>query len=127
MPFMYDRSLVLDILEDIITATDTIIYRCSKANCMDDFMDDENGQMLLDSICMLLIAVGESIKQIDKITDKHLLQQYPEIPWKQVAGIRDILSHHYFDLNAETEYGLCRDHIRDLNTILKQIHIELKL
>lgn len=124
---MYDTSLVLDILEDIITATDTIMARCSKANCMDDFIDDEEGQILLDSICMLLIAVGESVKQIDKITYKQLLCKYPSIPWKNVAGIRDVLSHHYFDLNAETVYGLCRDHIRDLNITLKQIHLELKL
>ncbi|WP_295419404.1 HepT-like ribonuclease domain-containing protein [Sulfurovum sp.] len=93
---------------------------------MDDFLDDEDGQMLLDSICMLLIAVGESVKQIDKITDNSLLIQYPSVPWKKVAGIRDILSHHYFDLNAEVVYGLCQDHIKDLNNTLQQIHNDLK-
>jgi len=126
MQFMYDKSLVLDILEDFIGATETIIYRCSKVNCMDDFLDDEEGQMLLDSICMLLIAIGESVKQIDKITNKKLLQKYPNVPWENVAGMRDILSHHYFDLNAETVYGLCKDHIQDLNNTLKQIYHELK-
>ncbi len=123
---MYDESLVSDIIEDIIGATETIAQRCSKINCMDDFLDDENGQMLLDSICMLLIAIGESVKQIDKITNKELLRNYPDIPWKKVAGMRDILSHHYFDLNAETVYGLCQDHIKDLNHTLKQIYRQLK-
>ena len=123
---MYDESLVLDIIEDIIGATETITQRCSKVNCMDDFLDDEDGQMLLDSICMLLIAIGESVKQIDKITNKELLRNYPDIPWKRVAGMRDILSHHYFDLNAETVYALCQDHIKDLNHTLKQIHNKLK-
>ena len=123
---MYDKSLILDILEDFIGATETIIYRCSKVSCMDDFIDDEEGQMLLDSICMLLIVIGESVKQIDKITNKELLHKYPAIPWENVAGMRDILSHHYFDLNAETVYGLCEDHIKDLNNTLKQIYHELK-
>lgn len=123
---MYDESPVSDIIEDIIGATETIIQRCSKVNCMDDFLDDEDGQMLLDSICMLLIAIGESVNQIDKITNKELLRNYPDIPWKRVAGMRDILSHHYFDLNAETVYGLCQDHIKDLNNTLKQIHNKLK-
>lgn len=124
---MYDKSLVLDILEDFIGATETIILRCSKVNCMDDFLDDEEGQMLLDSICMLLIAIGESVKQIDKITNKELFIHYTSIPWEKVSGMRDILSHHYFDLNAETVYGLCQDHIQDLNLVLKQINKELKL
>lgn len=123
---MYDESPVSDIIEDIIGATETIIQRCSKVNCMDDFLDDEDGQMLLDSICMLLIAIGESVNQIDKVTNKELLRNYPDIPWKRVAGMRDILSHHYFDLNAETVYGLCQDHIKDLNNTLKQIHNKLK-
>ena len=56
-----------------------------------------------------------------------LLKKYPTIPWVKVAGMRDILSHHYFDLNAETVYGLCQDHIKDLNHTLKQIYNELKL
>ena len=123
---MYDRSLVLDILEDLIGATETIINRCSKVHCIDDFLDHEEGQMRLDSICMLLIAIGESVKQIDKITEKALLCNYPTIPWKTVAGMRDILSHHYFDLNAETVYGVCQDHIKDLNRVSIQIYNELK-
>jgi len=123
---MYDRSLVLDILDDLIGATETIIHRCSKVDCMDDFLNDEEGQMRLDSICMLLIAIGESVKQIDKITNKELLRHYPAIPWKNLAGMRDILSHHYFDLNAETVYGVCQDHIKELNDTLTQIYNELK-
>jgi uncharacterized protein with HEPN domain len=124
---MYDKSLLFDIFEEIIDATQTVIERCSKVGCMDDFLDDEQGEILLDSICMLLIAIGESVKQIDKITDKKLLQQYPNIPWKSITGMRDILSHHYFDLNAEIIYNLCQEHIKDLNSTLKQIHNELKL
>lgn len=45
----------------------------------------------LESTCMLLIAIGESIKGIDKITSKELLPQYPEVDWKGAMGIRDII------------------------------------
>lgn len=47
----------------------------------------------LESTCMLLIAVGESIKGIDKLTNKELLTQFPEIDWKGAMGIRDIYYH----------------------------------
>ncbi len=119
---MYDPNLLPDILEEAIGATSTIIKRCAKATCMDDFLDDEEGQMRLDSICMLLIAVGESIKQIDKITDKKLLSRYTSVPWKKVMAIRDVLSHHYFDLNAEIIFNLCQTHIAPLHTTLIKIH-----
>ncbi len=119
---MYDKSLICDILKDMITAVEKIENRCSKISCMGDFLDDEDGQILLDSICMLLIAIGEAVKQIDKITDKTLLQQYPQIEWKKVAGMRDVLSHHYFDINAETVYGLCQNRIKSLKISLQKIY-----
>lgn len=118
---MYDKTLVIDILDDMLNAVNKIQQRCSKANCIDDFLDDEEGQILLDSICMLLIALGEAVKQIDKITDKRLLKNYPQVEWGKVAGIRDILSHHYFDLNAETVFALCQDHIEILKNTLENI------
>ena len=39
---------------------------------------------------MLIIAIGDSLKNIDKITDYKLLPQYPEIDWKGAKGMRDI-------------------------------------
>lgn len=118
---MYDKTLVIDILGDMLNATNKIQHRCSKINCVDDFLDDEEGQILLDSICMLLVALGEAVKQIDKITDKRLFKKYPQVEWVKVAGIRDILSHHYFDLNAETVFALCQNHIEILKDTLEKI------
>ncbi len=118
---MYDKSLLRDVLEDTIQATEKIKQRCAKVTSVDDFLDTEEGQILLDSICMLLIAVGEAVKQIDKITDKTLLKNYPQVEWKKVAGIRDVLSHHYFDLNAETVFGLCEKRIAVLKSTLQEI------
>lgn len=34
---------------------------------------------MLDSICMMLIAVGENFKSIDRMTESNLLAQYPEV------------------------------------------------
>jgi len=48
-------------------------------------------------------------KNIDKLSDKTILVNYPNIPWKEVKGIRDILSHHYFDLNSEIIFDICKD------------------
>ena len=37
---------------------------------------------------MKLSAVGESVKNLDKITKREFLSNYPEIPWKNVMGVR---------------------------------------
>ncbi len=74
---------------------------------MNDFTDTPQGMEKLDSICMLLIAIGESLKNIDKVTDKRLFLDYPEVDWRGAKGMRDIISHHYFDIDAEEIYNVC--------------------
>jgi uncharacterized protein with HEPN domain len=110
----YDKSLVIDILHQISDAIKIVQKRCSFAKSEDDFCDTEEGQEKLDGICMKLIAVGESLKNIDKITHKKLLINYPNIAWKEIKGIRDILSHHYFDLDASVIYEICTTYIDEL-------------
>ena len=122
---MYDKELVLDLLENMIDSTNKIINRTSNIKCADDFLKDDNSLMLLDSVCMQLIAIGEAVKKIDKITQKKLLENYPNIPWLEVAGMRDIISHHYFDLNSEVVYEVVKNHIENLRDCLNKIKSEI--
>lgn len=126
MVSMYDKELVFDILDQIVEAIEIVQERCKFASCENDFMDTKEGQEKLDSICMKLIAVGESLKNIDKITDKKLLSSYSQIEWKKIKGIRDFISHHYFDLDAEVIFGICQDHINDLLVVLQQMRSDLQ-
>ena len=70
---------------------------------------------------MQLIAIGQGIKDIDKVTNKELLKNYPQIPWRNIAGIRDILSHNYFNLNAETVFGILGEDLEELKDTLETI------
>lgn len=70
---------------------------------------------------MLLIAVGESIKGIDKLTNKELLTQFPEVDWKGAMGIRDIIAHHYFDLDAEIVYNVVKKNLPDMLATINSI------
>ena len=121
---MSKAQLVEDLIAEMLEATQKIEKRCKRAKCVDDLMTEE-GQITLDSICMQLIAVGEAVKKIDQLTNRELLSQYPQINWRAIAAMRDILSHHYFDLNAETVYGVCQEEIlplvETLTTILKEL------
>ena len=95
-----NKALALDILYDILSAIERIQERTKNIRSADDFLSSPEGMTLLDATCMLLIAVGESLKNLDKVTDGKLLPTYPSIPWKQVKGLRDITAHHYFDVDA---------------------------
>lgn len=120
---MYDKSLVVEILIQILNASKTVAKRFEVVDSIDYFIDTPEGQEKLDSICMQLIAIGESLKNIDKISSKTLLEKYPQVDWKGAKGIRDIISHHYFDLDAEEIYFVCDT---KLDTLIKTIEIILE-
>ena len=56
-----------------------VVSRFEPVPSVDYFTDTPEGMEKLDTICMLLIAIGESLKNIDKITNNELLTQYLEV------------------------------------------------
>ena len=123
---MYDKELVLDILNQILDATQKIITRFTPIQTVEDFTNSAEGMEKLDSICMQLMAIGESLKNFDKITNKTLLAKYPEIDWKGAKGLRDIITHQYFDIDAEEIFLVCKNHIPPLSEAIKKIIIDLR-
>ena len=110
------KEMILSTLEDIKYSLELIQKRAKNINSSDDFLEDENGLEKLDSISMRLVAIGEGFKNIDKLSNNELLKNYPNIPWKNVKGIRDILFHHYFTLDAEVIFDICKN---DVNILLE--------
>ncbi len=118
---MFDKDLAYNLACLITENLEIIQQRNSGVLSADDFSASESGMILLDSVCMKLVAVGESIKNLDKITNKELLCQYPQINWKQAMGMRDIIVHHYFDTDAEQIYKTLKEDIPLLLNVLDEI------
>lgn len=70
---------------------------------------------------MMLIAVGETFKKIDIETEGKLLSEYNDIDWKGVKGVRDVLSHNYFNIDAEEKYYICKHNLDPLQRSVKKM------
>lgn len=123
---MYDRELVASILKNIIWSLDQITKRFNTIQSSDDFLKDDLGLEKLDSICMQLINTGEALKEIDKLTEGKLLANYTEIDWKKAKGMRDIITHHYFDIDAETVFVVCTERIPEMRKVIQKIVHDLE-
>ena len=122
---MYDKELVRETIQLLEKTLEILLKRVSGITSVHDFLDTENGVILLDSVCMKLIAVGESVKNLDKIMDKELLVNYPAVNWKDVMGMRDIIVHHYFDVDPDVVLQTLREDIPLLLGVLKDIESDL--
>ena len=81
------------------------------APLLDDpaLLDGEEGQDLLDVICMQFLAAGEALKRLEKLEPGLLTTNYPDIDWRGAMGFRDVIAHQYFDLDAEQVLLICQD------------------
>jgi uncharacterized protein with HEPN domain len=118
---MSDIELVLIILKQIDDALTTIKKRTEYIVKVEDFTHSDYGKEKLDGVCMLFMAIGESLKKIDKLTKYALLKKYPAIDWEGIKGFRDIIAHHYFDIDAEQVYWICKHNLEPLSETVKII------
>ncbi|MDO8302038.1 MAG: DUF86 domain-containing protein [Sedimentisphaerales bacterium] len=122
---MSDMTLIREKLEQIEESLLRILRRSSSIESPEDFEANDDNIDRLDAIAMMLIAIGESFKKIDLETDGKWLVKYPEIDWHGVIGVRNVLAHDYFDIDAEEIYKICRRDVPQLLNTVQQMLTEI--
>ena len=70
-----------------------------------------------DSVIRNLEIIGEATKKISK----KLKSQYPDIPWKEMSGMRDKLIHDYFGVDVDVVWKTVNDDIPFLKSLIETI------
>lgn len=74
---------------------------------------------------MVIIAIGESVKTLDKLTEKKLLSTYPSIDWKKVMGARNVITHHYFEVDADEVFSIVKNDLASLKDAMNYFKQQL--
>ena len=127
MEFMCKSQIIESLLKKIFQTVERILANSETITSPSFYLLTPSGMERLESTCMLLIAIGEGVKGVDKLTDKKLLSFYPEMDWKGVMGMRDIIAHHYFDLDAAVVFEVVKNNLPSMLTIIKKMRTELPL
>ena len=107
-------QMVYETLSNIDLAINRLQERTVQIHTVDDFLLSPFGMEKLDAACMVIIALGEAVKTLDKLTKKQLLPTYPSIDWKKVMGARDIMAHHYFEVDADEVFSIIKNDLEPL-------------
>lgn len=124
---MCKSQIIESLLKKILQTVERILANSETITSPSFYLLTPSGMERLESTCMLLIAIGEGVKGVDKLTDKKLLSFYLGMDWKGVMGMRDIIAHHYFDLDAEIVYDVIKHDLPKLKDVLQQIVDDLKV
>ena len=93
------RSLFLQIKDAILQLIEWNKDVCSP----EDYYSSPDGMKNLAASCMLIEAIGEGIKQVDKLTQ-----------WIDVIGIRNHIAHGYFDIDGDIVFDIVKNNLNDL-------------
>ena len=118
---MYNKTLVASSILQIQNLLNTISERTKNIDNVDDFLSTPNGMILLDAVCMNLIALGEAVKNLDKVSDGELLPKYNQIQWGGIMRMRDKIAHHYFEVDAEVVLLTVKEDIPLVKSIIDQM------
>ncbi len=83
-----------------------------------DFLADTQVQ---DAVLRRLEIMGEAVKNIPPT----FRDRYPDIPWKKIAGLRDVLIHEYFGVNMRRAWKVAKQDIFELKQKLLQVQKDI--
>lgn len=114
-----DKANNKELLQFILESISLIKKRFDGILNSDDFLASDDGLMRLDAISMRLQSIGEALKNIDKRDREFLLEIADKIYWSNIIKTREIITHHYIDIDSETIFMICDEKLDDLeNKIL---------
>lgn len=87
-------------LDDIVEACDAVTSYCGSLT-FEEFSADRK---TVDAVVRNLEVIGEAVKRLPP----EIRDQMPDIEWQRIAGLRDILIHHYFGLDMTLIWDVVR-------------------
>jgi uncharacterized protein with HEPN domain len=104
------------LLGEILEAVD-LLQRYTKGVTYEGFAKDVEKQ---DAVVRRLEIIGEAVKGLPG----ELRAKYPDIPWSDIAGARDIMIHEYFRVDLELAWEMVRYDLPPLATEVRRILTE---
>ena len=113
------KDIMLDMLDYIRHQAEFIIETTEDVKELNDFLCSQSGMVLYNSTCMCLQTIGETVRKIDELTDRKFLDKcYPEVPWRSIISMRNIISHEYAATDPEKVFNTIK---LDIPALLQKV------
>jgi uncharacterized protein with HEPN domain len=95
-----------------------LIARYVEGQTLVEFADALQTQ---DAVFRRLEVIGQAVKDLPG----DVRDRYPEVPWRKIAGMRDVLSHDYLGVDVEVTWSTATVHVPELADQVRRILADL--
>jgi len=78
--------------------------------------------MAQDAVVRNFEVIGEAVKRIPE----SMKEERPDIPWRRIAGLRDVLIHQYMRVDLEAVWAIVRDDLPEFKQAVAEILAEMQ-
>jgi uncharacterized protein with HEPN domain len=108
------------------------LYLSDIINCInkiDEFVGKMSYNELVtdDKTCSAIIRKLDIIGEAAKNIPKSLRDKYPDLPWKEMSGMRDKIIHDYFGINYKIVWKVIKDRLPEIKQKLMQMLINIEV
>lgn len=126
MLYMFDDELTTqDRLQEIIESIDLIQQWSEGVTTAHEFMLTPNRVMAFNACVMRIQVIGEQVGKLLK-SNLNLEEEYPQIPWRAIYGMRNLISHEYANINENIVVDVINNELEPLKSVVRQMLDELK-
>jgi uncharacterized protein with HEPN domain len=115
---MSEAREIVDFLEDAIGAMEKAEHFVAGMS-YEDFMKDEK---TVFAVLRAIEVIGEAVKHMPM----DFRMKFPDIPWRDIAGMRDVLIHDYFGVDLETVWETIKTNIPKTKPFFIRVLEEIK-
>ena len=114
------EALIKEILRKLLESCDDIIEWNQNIYSSLDYHLSSSTKQTMAASCMLIEAIGEGFKSIDKRDSEFLEKNFEDVPWVDFIGIRNIIAHGYLHINERIIFETVKQDIPQLKESLEK-------
>lgn len=104
-------------MDDILEATGKVLEYTKGLSNTQFFADRKT----IEAVVWNLQVIGEAVKNVPA----EIRTQYPDLPWRDMAGLRDIIVHQYFGIKLDVIWKIIQNDLPGLEDRIRKILLEM--
>lgn len=120
------KLVIIEYLNLIIEKSSLVMKRNENITSYHDFLISSTNMEKFDAACMLIQVIGETARKVDDWTSSNLFSNYPQVYWKGIFALRNIISHEYGNVDPENIFKIIKRHLPELIDCIKLILADLE-